>query len=110
MAASVEELPGSTGMGLDSVGGVDVNQLPSDGGVGGAATEDPVNIVVASGVGAEEGIREEGGSIGTGSGGGVVDSVVAFFHVRANNRRIPGISASGPNNHRAIGFVIDCQF
>ena len=110
MAVTVEELPGSAGVGLDGVGGVDVNQLPSDRGVGGTTAENPVNIVVTSGVGAEEGIREEGGSIRIGSGGGVVDSVVAFFHVQTNNGSRAGVGVDGSNNHRAIGFAVDRQF
>ena len=78
MAASIEELPSSTGVSLDGVGCMDINQLPSDGGVGGATTEDPMNIGVTSGGGAEEGIGEEGGGLSSSSCRGEVKSVVGF--------------------------------
>ena len=78
MAASVEELPSSTGVSLDCVGGMDVDQLPSDGGVGGATAKDPVNIVVASWVGAEEGISEEGCVLSSSGCRGEVESIVGF--------------------------------
>ena len=78
MAASVEELPGSAGVGLDCVGGMDINQLPSDGGVGGATAKDPVNIVVARWIGAEEGIGEEGGGLGSSGCSCKVESIVGL--------------------------------
>ena len=65
-------------MGLDGVGSVEVNQFPSDRGVGGAAGEDPVNIVVARGVGTEEGVGEEGGGLGSSGCSCKVESIVGL--------------------------------
>ena len=106
MAASVEELPGSACVGLDCVGGMDINQLPSDGGVGGATAKDPVNIVVARWVGAEEGIGEEGGGLRSSGCRGEVESVVGFKQLIS-----PGGTDIGSKDRGwVISFSIKCQF